>query len=59
MVGSVFFLTRGQHLTMVDEWIASEMKEHKMRAAEMEREKKKQLGDHCRAHGNNLCGYGG
>jgi hypothetical protein len=38
--GGVFFLTGGQHLTADDGWIASEMKERKTRAAEMEREKK-------------------
>jgi hypothetical protein len=40
--GGVFFLMGGQHLTADD----VEMKERKMRAAMMEREKKKQLGDH-------------
>ncbi len=48
MVGSIFFLMEGQHLTAYDGWIALEMKEWKMRAAEVEREKKKQLGDHTR-----------
>jgi hypothetical protein len=47
MAGGVFFLTGGQHLTADDGWIASsEMKERKTRAAEMEREKKRRLGNH-------------
>jgi hypothetical protein len=45
--GGIFFLTGGQRLTLTadDGWIASEMKERKMRAAEMEREKKRWLGN--------------
>jgi hypothetical protein len=44
----MFFLMGGQHLTANDGWIALEMKDWKTRAAKMEREKKKQLGDHAR-----------
>jgi hypothetical protein len=47
-VGGIFFLTGGQHLTADDGWIALEMKKQKMRAAEMEKVKKRRLGDHAR-----------
>jgi hypothetical protein len=46
--GNNFFLTGGLHLTAEDRWVALEMKEQKSRVAEMEREKKRQLGDHAR-----------
>jgi hypothetical protein len=48
MVGGVFLLMGGQHLTANDGWITMEMKERKTRAAKMERENKRQLGDHAR-----------
>jgi hypothetical protein len=48
MAGGIIFLTGEQHLTVDDGWIALESKEQKMRAAEMEREKKRWLGDHMR-----------
>ncbi len=44
--GGVFFLTGGQHLTANDGWITSEMNEPKTRAAEMEKEKTRRLGNH-------------
>jgi hypothetical protein len=44
--GGVFFLTGGEHLTAGNRWNVSEMKEWKMRAAKMEKAKKRWLGNH-------------